>query len=377
MAGILTDSGVNREVLTRFAIATQADDAKIRRLLRDNAMPGAVHLTFEREPDYFQGTALGCGEDQTIVASADGRVVCMGRCSWRERWINGRAARVGYLAELRLDAAARGRFTLVRDGYLFFRALQQQDAAEFYFTSISAENDRARRFLERGVRGMPEYSFLAELVTLLVAVPNRPSKANLRIKTATPEHIPEMLRVLNDHGRRHQLAAVWNAESLHGLARHGLPIERFVLAMDDTRVIACGALWDQRAFRQTVIRAYSPALSFARPLANFANHLIGLPRLPAPGSVLAQAFLSPLAFAPEAEAILPDFVQGCFPMAKQIGVDFLALALPATDTRLAVMKRRFSTRSWHSRLYRVNWSGQAASEFRENGGAVLPDVALL
>ena len=368
MAGPTAD----RELSTRFAVATEADDAAIRRLLRDHPMRGAVSVTFERETDYFRGANVAGGEDQTIVAFDDGRLVCMGRCTRRECWVNGAARRVGYLGELRLDASARGRFGILRDGYRFFHEQQRDDLAALYFTSIAADNDRARSLLENGARGLPRYAFLAELDTLLVAVPRRPRATKLRVETATPERVPEMLRVLN--APRHQLAAVWTAERLRALAAHGLPLERFLLALDGGEVVACGALWDQRAFRQTVIRGYARALAVARPVVNFASRILGTPHLPPAGSVLAHAFLSPLAFAAGAEALLPDFIEASFPLAAESGAEFLTLALPTTDARLPALRRRFSTRTWRSRLYRVDWPGPPVVKIE---GTFLPDVALL
>ena len=152
-------------------VATAADDAALRRLLRENPMRGAMSVAFEREPDFFRGAGLAGADEQTIVAHENERLVCMGRCVWRDCWVNGRATRTGYLGELRLDHAARGRFGILRDGYRFFRELARDDAAELYFTSIAADNERARRLLESGARGLPTYKFLAELDTLLVAVP--------------------------------------------------------------------------------------------------------------------------------------------------------------------------------------------------------------
>src|SRR5207248_939899 len=72
-----------------------------------------------------------------------------------------------------LVATVRGRFAILRDGYDFFHTLQRDNPADLYFTSIAADNDRARRLLENGARGLPKYSFLAELDTLLVAVRRR------------------------------------------------------------------------------------------------------------------------------------------------------------------------------------------------------------
>lgn len=362
---------------TRFAVATRADDAAIRRLLRENPMHGSVTVGFEREPDYFRGADLAGGEDQTIVAFSDSRLVCMGRCTRRDCWVDGEVRRVGYLAELRLDATARGRFGILRDGYGFFHTLQHDEPADLCFTSIGADNDRARRLLENGARGLPAYVFLAELDTLLLAVPRRWRGTKLRVAMATSAHVPNLLRVLNEHGRRHQFAAVWTANSLRALEKQGLPLDRFLLAFDGGEVVACGALWDQREFRQTVIHGYSRALAGARPFVNFASSIFGTPRLPGAGSVVAHAFLSPLAFVAGAEAMLPDLIEAAFPLARQVGAEFLTLALPATDSRLPALRRRFSTRTWRSRLYRVDWPSRAPGEFDAKGAAFLPDVGLL
>ena len=112
-------------------------------------------------------------------------------------------------------------------------------------------------------------------------------------------------------------------------------------------------------------------------MLNLASRFLGFPRLPKPDSVLAHAFLSPLAFAPGAEAMLSDFIAALFPMAAQTGIEFLTLALPAIDPRLPKLRRRFSTRTWRSRLYRVDWPDHTRLEMRVQGAAFLPEVALL
>ncbi len=151
-----------------FAVAGEADDADIRRLLRDNPMPGKVSLSLEREPHYFADAGLPGESKQTIVARDGGRLVCAGSCAIRQRFVNGTPRRVGYLGGLRLDARHAGRFDILRRGYEFFHELQTDSPADFYFTSIVADNERARKFLERGLPGMPRYEFVGEFVTMLL-----------------------------------------------------------------------------------------------------------------------------------------------------------------------------------------------------------------
>jgi hypothetical protein len=361
----------------RFAVATPGDDAAIRRLLRDNPMPGAVSLSLEREPDYFRGSNIAGATDQTILVSQNNRAVCVGRCSLRRHWINGQLLPAGYLSELRLDAGAKARFDLIRRGYRFFKDLQRDRFAELYFTSIATDNERGRRLLERGVRGLPRYTYLASFTTLLIAVPRNPGRGPILSKPCPPERISDVASLLGAHGRQHQLAAGWTGTDLEALQGHGLPLEHIRIAIEDGEIVACGGVWDQRIFRQTVIRGYSPALTAARPLVNFASRFLPVPRLPAAGSVLAHAFLSPLAFQPGREAMLPDFVQSILPHAASRGLEFLTIGLNAREPRLAELRRRFTTRSYQSRLYGVNWEGETSARFHSGENSFLPDVALL
>ena len=355
-----------RELKPRFEVATPGDDEAIRRLLRDNPMRGSVSVSFEREPGYFNGVNIAGGRDQTIVVREGEKLVCMGRCIRRESWLNGGPHDVGYLAELRLDAAARGRFGVIRDGFRFFHETQRDNPAAFYFTSIAADNVRARRLLESGARGLPQYSFLGELDTLLIAVPRSLPTTAPRIERMKDEHIEEVLILLSKHGQKFSLATRWTKARLQSLSSHGVS-DLFVMK-EGGEIVACGGLWDQRSFRQTVIRGYSRALNLARPIINWAGRLFGGVQLPAVGATLPQVFLSPFMVGRS----LPEFIAELFRYAA--GAEFITVALPRWHEATSAIRRSFTTRTWRSRLYRVSWPGDNPLELN---GAVLPDVALL
>jgi hypothetical protein len=332
-------------------------------------MRGAVNLTFEREPHYHLGSNLAGARDETIVAYAGERLVCMGRCSVRDCWIDGHAVRAGYLAELRLDSQARGQFAILRHGYRFFRDRQGATTAKIYFTSIAADNERARLLLESGARGLPNYTYLADLVTLLIAVPRRVRPSVHPLQIATAAQLPEFVDLLNQHGRRHQLATCWRQETL--------PNAPLIAFSEGGKMQAGGILWDHRGFRQTVVQGYRPMLSALRPALNALGGLFGLAPLPRPGRALAHAFLSPFGFAPGADSLLSDFVAASMSLASRQGLEFLTMALPASDPRLATLQERFHTRAYRSRLYRVDWQDSIALELNDPTRPFLPEVAFL
>src|SRR5690349_8686647 len=106
MAGTTLDRELKppRSQRLKFALATQTDDPDIRRLLRENPMRGQISLTLEREPNYFADALWPGTEKQTLIARENGRMVCVGSCTLRDRFVNGQSRRVGYLGGLRLDA---------------------------------------------------------------------------------------------------------------------------------------------------------------------------------------------------------------------------------------------------------------------------------
>ncbi|HEY1170483.1 MAG TPA: hypothetical protein VGH19_03850 [Verrucomicrobiae bacterium] len=353
MAGATLDRKLTKARASRvaFALAKPEDDAGLRRLLRENPMRGAVTLTMEREPDYFADADLPGMEKQTIIAKEGGVVVSAGSCAVRRRFVDGRASRVGYLGGLRLDERVAGRFDIVRRGYEVLREMQQADPADYYFTSIAADNARARAFLERGVRGMPRYEFIGELVTLLLPVKGM-KRAGQSLAVPT---VDEVVSFLNEQNADRQFAECWTVQELEALSELGLRREDFRGVRVNRKWVAMGAVWDQRSFKQTVIREYGGALALARPWVNLAARCFGTSVLPAVGSTLANAFVSPLAVDPKMPEALTELLGGLAEVARTRGIEYLTVGFAAEDPRLGMMQREYSCREYVSRIYVVRW----------------------
>ena len=361
-----------------FAIATSADDPEIRQLLRSNPMGGQISISLEREPDYFRDANLPDERKQTIVARKSGRPVCVGNCTTRLRYINGEPRCVGYLAGLRLDAGASGRFDIVRRGYEFFREIQADSPADFYFTSIAADNLRARKFLEGNVRGMPRYEPIGDFVTLLLPTQKafvergRPAQ----VEALTASDISEIASQLNQQSREYQLSPHWTENQLRALTALGLPANAFA-QLTNSEMPVFAALWDQRDFKQTVIRGYTPFLKWSRPLLNLTAGLGGWSNLPPVGATLRNAFVSHVACAPSQTGDLLSVIAHFASIAVGNGIEFLTLGFAVDDPRFAAVRRQFRCREYHSRVYTVSWPGIGSSAEFLDRRCLAPEVALL
>lgn len=356
-----------------FGIASQSDDAEIRRLLRENPMPGQISITLEREPNYLADADLPGERKQTIIARDKGRLVCAGACCVRKRFVNGFPRDVGYLGGLRLDAAYAGRFDILRRGYEFFRKTQTGAPADFYFTSIASDNERARRVLERGLPGMPEYAFLGEFVTALVSVTRGKKDATVlrQVKTG------ELTELINEGNQTRQFAPCWTDKELIAMEQLGLRQSDFVALRDERKIAGCGAIWDQRSFKQTVIRGYAPWLKLARPAVNAFGQTLHRPRLPEVGEALPNAFACHLAGRPESLDSFVSLIRLLQNEAAQRDIQLLTLGFASNDPRLNAMRKHFRFRAYRSRIYVVRWPGIGGSASELDGRILGPEVALL
>ena len=319
----------------RFSVATETDDADIRRLFRESPMAGRISLTFEYEPSWLADTNDPEQTKRTIIARDGGPLACVGYCANRLRYVNGDGAASGVSWRTSVGARImRGVLILCGAVTRCFTKWNERRRRISTLQALLRINVPARRFLERGLPGMPRYEFIGEFVTLLLAA-----------------RAGNTARVIGGKEHQYQFAPCWKK--------------------------AEPSLWDQRGFKQTVVRGYSRGLALMRPLMNFAAPIRGTPRLPAVGETVANAFVCNMGAVPDEERGLVALIAGLRTEAARRGIELLTLGFAADDRRLGWVQRRFRCHEYRSRLYVVRWPalGGAASEL--DGRVLAPEVALL
>jgi hypothetical protein len=346
-------------------LARPEDDPEIRRLLRENPMDGAIRVSMEREPDAFLAATVEGDPHYTVVARepATGRIVGMGTRAVWNAFVNGEPCRLGYLSQLRVDRAARGRRRLLAAGYAALRDLRSPDELPFDITSIIADNQTARRLLGGGVPGFPSYRELSGFVTLVLpAVRPGRRKAPVSIEPGLPGRMPEVAACLVRNRRRFQAAPYFTAEELLSPERsRGLAPHDFHLALRDGRVVGCLALWDQSGFKQVVVRGYAPRLARWRPWINRLPRSLGIPRLPDPGEALPHATISHVAIDEDDPDVFQALVESAHSEACERRYAYVVIGFAAGHSWLSRLERRFHPRRYESVLYTVNWGEGAAA----------------
>jgi hypothetical protein len=338
--------------------ARPEDDPQLRRLLRDNPMDGEIRVSLEREPNAFLAAVVEGEPHCTIVARQNGIVVGMGSRSVRSAFVDGEPRRLGYLSQLRVDRAFRGRPRLLAAGYDLLRSFRRPDELPFDLTSVIADNQVARRLLGAGLPGLPAYREVEGFVTLVVPTTSR-ARRDAGIERGSRDRLPDIADIaacLERNRSRYQFAPRFTVEDLLSPERsRGLAPEDFFVAVAGGEIAGCLALWDQSEFKQVVVRGYASRLARRRPWINGLAPLLGFPRLPDPGEILPHAYVSHLAVDGDDPGIFASLIETAYAEARARRYASVVIGLAARHPWLPWLRRRFRPREYASVLYAVHW----------------------
>ena len=364
-----------------FALAGRDDDPGIRRLLRDAEFPGDVRIAFEREPDALTAGALEGGVHQTIVArqGTTSNIVAIATRSVRRRFVNGEGHPVGYLSQLRIAPGYRRHRRLLDAGFDYCRRLHQDDVVRVYLASVVADNAAALKLLSRQAPGWPRFQPVATLTTLAIPVRHArlPAAAPAPRVTHSNEDVQRAIGCLLRNGPRFQFSPVWGSRCVRRKYTPGLSRTAVRIVERNGHVVGCAALWDQRAFRQVVVRGYSRRLAMSRWLVNAAARWTGMPTLPPTGSRLEFGYVSHLAVDDDDPDVACALIAAVGASARLKGLDYVAVGLPADAPMTTAVRTRFCHRAYQSVLHVAFWPDGEKIVNRLDGRPYLPELGTL
>lgn len=337
-----------------YSVALPEDFADIQALLAETDMPGWITLSYRSDLNRARCMAPGGSVRSVIGRAPDGRLAGMASRMVMPGYWQGQPMKVGWVAQLRLSKASRHRPAVLRGGFdAFRRELHDAKETPWYMGSILSENRTAKRLLERGLPGFPEFVPLMGY-RILAFRASRSAQTDM-VRAATAEDAPALRAFLNRENRTRPLAPAFEPDEDFRPGRWpGLEIGNFLLALRDGEICGATAIWSHYPFRRLVVAGYDPRLATVRRLANLLAPLTGLPSLPRLGAALPMAYLAFFTVAGNEPAIARALVAAAGGAARLRGLSIVALGLVEDDPLLPPLSA-LRHRGYDATLYGVTW----------------------
>ena len=341
-----------------YSLASEEDDAELRRLARETPMGGRIMLAFAREPSFFDASQVE-GRSVEVIVGRDvekNKIGGLGVRAIKNCYVNGEKTAIGYLSSFRIEETYRS-LRHVLGGYKYLRELHRDGKTALYLTNIMEDNP-ARRLLESGRFGLPSYHDRGRFWTLAVSLRQRPktrTPSTLQIRRANDPDVPQIIRFLNSEGAEKQFFPQYTEQDIisnEGLLR-GLAVDDVFLAFKGDELVGTVAAWDQKPFRQNLVTGYQGSTRTFRPFLNIAARILGYPTLPPAGTMLDDVYLALVCVKENSPKIFRALLVRLF---GEIGekARLLMIGLHERDPLLSTLER-FRSVPYYSRLYVACW----------------------
>ena len=338
-------------------LAGPRDGGDILDLLEGTPSRANISLYYTRRPDPWASYQRD-GDDVMLAVYRNprsGGIDGMGACAINHLYIEGKPAKVAYLYGFRLREEALSRVVLLPRGYRWFLDIMAEKGVSCSYTTVLEGNLPARRMLEKRRASMPVYEYAGNFEIFALATGGKAKlPAGYRFRAVVPGDGTRLLEFLNREGGRHPFFPVLTEGELsRGTTTPRL--QDFCILEDPSGEIVCaGAIWDQREYKQYIVRGYGGAYRLLYPLSPLVR-LLGYPRLSPPGTVLPFFTLSCFASKEDSPALFGLFLRGIRSAGR--GFDYLLVGLHGEHPFRRVVARRPHI-VYRSRLYLVYEGGR-------------------
>jgi hypothetical protein len=280
--------------------ATQDDNARLCQLFTDVSMKADLHLTVERDPDYFALLNQQRADYRVSAVTVDGKVEGMGAFLARDGYLHGKKTRVGYVGDARFSDKARGGYVMSEVYGPIFRTACEEMGCEVMLTAIISSNELARKALAKRSSKYPNKPFYTPFREFLIqqiqfTTRGRPLNSRYVVRRAHEEDLPAVVAFLAaDHSHR-PFGYVFDESLLrHRLENWpGLSMDDFYLALgQDGRMVGCCAPWDAQEVKRYRVLGYNNRMKWIRRGFDVGARLLRFDKLPQPGRLFRYFYLT-------------------------------------------------------------------------------------
>lgn len=313
-------------------LGTPADNPKIQDLVSKITMPGPAIMCFQRAPDFFVGAKI-IGDEFVLTVADDSErpdaLAGLTVISGRELYISGKKRRVYYSGDTRVDPFYRRR-GIASD---MFKAQKEFRTGQDLLQGIVLKDNtaplEAAKRVSDGVLFDYWISHTIETSFIFTRKLKPRIPAGVEVRAATAADVPAMQAFFDREAPRRNGYPVYDfAKMLAGDSYYtGIRIGDYALALKGGQIVGMLGGWDQKAYKQTRIMGFKPAIALIRPLYNLYAGLFGGFKLPGVGGMLNYLTLHTTLIADDDKAIFQALIDWI--MANQ-GSKYDALACGVT-----------------------------------------------
>ncbi len=318
--------------MLKFEQAGTQDGPALLSLIEGDAAKGAIELFYTRRPNpvasYHRESDF---VSLAVLRDGAGRPSLMAANALHRYYVEGEDREIGYLSGIRRrkDSYPRGNW---------LRALYEYEREHCHscLFSILEDNANVMTFFSKHKPGAVTITPICDYKTYMVSprLLLRFARQDLQVEQIQPDQIDTVYAFLAQHGRQYDFfPVVTDLEKQFG----GLRWADCRAVWHGGCMVAFGALWEQSAYKQYIVKAYHGPMRMARALSPVLGAAGYIP-IPPAGDVLRIATLTLMSAAGEDPAIYQALLGGLAEEARRRDIKILVIGLPEGNYQTDIIR---------------------------------------
>lgn len=333
----------------KFEPANSTDSRELLEIMEEDKSPGNISLIYTRLPDAMNSFGME-GDRTSVIVCRDEKnkiITGFGALTVRQLFINKKETNIGYLFGIKVRKNYRKKIR-IHKGYDLLKYLYSD--IPFHFTSILDDNPYVQRMLEKKRVNMPLYIpyGYSNIYVLKTGFKKRLEKA-YRFKRCTKEDIDQMISFVNEQGKNMQFFPVLSKKYLE--SNPSLTYKDFYLLYKNEELVACGAIWDQKSYKQLYVGSYTGIYKYIYRFPSVLS-LFGYPKLVKPGNRVNYFSLAHWIVKNNNERDFEVFMNSISGITAEYS--YFLIGVHEKNKYNSILKTKTKT-VYKSKLYLVNW----------------------
>jgi hypothetical protein len=347
--------------------ATQSDNRSLIELFKVE-MGSNIRITLERGENFFEYQSMQFTKNAKCYVIEDTNEKAIEGCfsiGLKCMRVVGEKKDFQYLSDLRISEKFQGKNILIR----VLKYIQNHNLIDLNLPCITlslSENDTYHSMEDKSFNpelrkrfNIPSTYKWRTIVTNFVSSKSKYKKSSSQyyVRKANKDNIEEIKRFLASQKESNIISEYFDIEDLSSKFYSGLDITSFFIAFYGQSIVGIASLWDQGAFKQTIIKGYSRLFRIARPLINSFGFIVGLSRLPQSGNQLSYDIMSHKVIHKQHIDCTIALAQEMLIEVEKKGKMFLMIGTDKESPELEKIRRFKSRREVEGILYQFSFSG--------------------
>lgn len=347
--------------------ATKSDNRPLIELFKVE-MGSHIQISLERGEDFFEYQSMQFTENANCFVIEDTKDKKIKGCfsiGLKCMRVGGEKKNFQYLSDLRISEDFQGRNILIR----VLKYIQNNNLIDPTLPCITlslSDNDTYHSMEDKSFNpelrkrfNIPSTYKWRTIVTNFISYRSKHKKMAKKyfVRKAKNEDLGDIKRFLESQNEVNIISEHFDFDDLTSKFYSGIDINSFFIAYSENSIVGIASLWNQEAFKQTMIKGYSRIFRITRPIINTLGRFFGLSRLPKPGNQLSYDIMSH-------KAIDKNHIECTIALANEMlkevekkGKMFLMIGADSDSPELAEIRKYNSRREVEGILYQFSFSG--------------------